>query len=147
MCDSDWDDSKEWGAVRLTIALDVHMGVPKWPHKLLDLKKVVQNDPKVTKKCEKWPSLGKKWQIPQKSNMKALFCSRTHTKAYSELNSSIGAFWRVLGPQNTQTFARKSSKKTLILEKLRKWKIKMNQILHSSLIFCWSPWDRVSRMG
>ena len=129
--DSDWAGGKEWGAVRVTIDLDVHMGVPEWPHKLLDLKKVVQNDPKVTKKCKKWPPTRKKWQIPQNSNLKALLCSRTHTKTYSKVDSSIGRFCRVVGTQNTQILTRKSSKKTPILEKLRKWKMKMNKILHS----------------
>ena len=64
--DSDWAGGKEWGAVRVTIDLDVHMGVPEWPHKLLDLKKVVQNDPKVTKKCKKWPPTGKEMANPSK---------------------------------------------------------------------------------
>ena len=34
-------------------------------------------------KGKKWPPTGKKSQISQKSNMKALFCSRTHTKTCS----------------------------------------------------------------
>ena len=53
MCDSDWAGGKELGAVRVTMDLGVHMGVPGWPHELLDLKKVAQHDPKVTEKCEK----------------------------------------------------------------------------------------------
>ena len=53
MCDSDWAGGKELGAVRVIMDLGVHMGVPGWPHELLDLKKVAQHDPKVTEKCEK----------------------------------------------------------------------------------------------
>ena len=53
MCDSDWAGGKELGAVRVTMDLGVHMGVPGWHHELLDLKKVAQHDPKVTEKCEK----------------------------------------------------------------------------------------------
>ena len=53
MCDSDWAGGKELGAVRVTMDLGVHMGVPGWPHELHDLKKVAQHDPKVTEKCEK----------------------------------------------------------------------------------------------
>ena len=51
--DSDWAGGKELGAVRVTMDVGVHMGVPGWPHELLDLKKVAQHDPKVTEKCEK----------------------------------------------------------------------------------------------
>ena len=41
------------------------------------------------KKC---PPSGKTLQIAQKFYTKALFSSRTHTKAYSEKVSSIGGF-------------------------------------------------------
>ena len=50
---------------------------------------------------EKWPPTGEILQIAQKSDMKALFCSRTHTKTYSKEFSSREWFCRVVGPQNT----------------------------------------------
>ena len=71
------------------------------PPELLALREGAQNDPKVTKKGEKWPPTREKLQITQKSIMKALFCSRTHTKTYSEEFSSRGGFCRVVRPQNT----------------------------------------------
>ena len=50
---------------------------------------------------EKLPPMGEELQITQNSNMKALFCSRTHTKTYNKDFSSIAGFCRVVGPQNT----------------------------------------------
>ena len=38
-------------------------------------------------KGKKWPPTGKKLQITQKSNMKALYCSHTHIKTYFEKQS------------------------------------------------------------
>ena len=52
-------------------------------------------------KGKKWPPTGKKSQITQKSNMKALYCSHTHTTTYFEENISRGVFqtvfWGVWG--------------------------------------------------
>ena len=49
----------------------------------------------VTEKGKKWPPTRKKLQITQKSNMKALYCSHTHTKTYFEENISRRVFHTV----------------------------------------------------
>ena len=53
------------------------------------------------KRQQKWPPIGEKLQITQKSNVKALFCSCIHNKTYFEENISRGifhtVFWGCLG--------------------------------------------------
>ena len=79
LSDSDWVGRKELGAVGVTMDLGAHMEAPGGPHEYHTFEKVAQNDPRLTEKGEKWQPAGEKSQITQNSNMKALFCSHTHT--------------------------------------------------------------------